>query len=81
MKRALKFQSLVPIRFCGNCVRTTSYLINKLPTRVLQSKCPYEMLDSKLAKIDHFPSEAPPVVTYDHLPEQIVHSPRDEAKF
>jgi len=53
MARALKFQSSVPIRFWGDCVRTTAYLINKLPTRVLQGKCPYEVLHGKPAKIDH----------------------------
>ncbi|XP_019256000.1 PREDICTED: uncharacterized protein LOC109234449 [Nicotiana attenuata] len=30
--RSLIFQSSVPMRFCGDCIRTTAYLINKLPT-------------------------------------------------
>ncbi|XP_070020679.1 uncharacterized protein [Nicotiana sylvestris] len=51
--RALKFQSSVPIRFWGDCARTVIYLINKLPIRILQGKCPYEVLHGKPARIDH----------------------------
>lgn len=51
--RALKFQSLVPMIFWGDCIRTSVYLINKLPKYVLEDKCPYEMLYNKSAKLDH----------------------------
>jgi len=51
--RSLKFQSSVPNRFWGDCVRTVVYLINKLPTPVLQGKTPYEMLYHKPPAYDH----------------------------
>ncbi|XP_019257625.1 PREDICTED: uncharacterized protein LOC109235830 [Nicotiana attenuata] len=51
--RALMFQSYVPMRFWGDCIRTTAYLINKLPTEVLQGKCPYEVLHNKQEKVEH----------------------------
>ncbi|XP_019233151.1 PREDICTED: uncharacterized protein LOC109213779 [Nicotiana attenuata] len=51
--RALMFQSSVPMRFWGDCVRTAAYFINKLTTRVLQRKCSYEMLHNKPTKIEH----------------------------
>ncbi|XP_019248462.1 PREDICTED: uncharacterized protein LOC109227720 [Nicotiana attenuata] len=51
--RALLFQSSVLMRFWGDCVRKATYLINKLPIRVLQGKCPYEILHNKPAKIEH----------------------------
>ncbi|XP_019150951.1 PREDICTED: uncharacterized protein LOC109147749 [Ipomoea nil] len=47
--RALRFQSGIPIQFWGHCVIHTSYLINRLPTEVLNGKTPYEMLTGKTA--------------------------------
>ncbi|XP_075104254.1 uncharacterized protein LOC142178500 [Nicotiana tabacum] len=35
------------------CVKTADYTINKLPTRVLKGKSPYEVLYGKPSKIDH----------------------------
>ncbi|XP_070054809.1 uncharacterized protein [Nicotiana tomentosiformis] len=37
----------------GETVKTAVYLINKLPTRVLDGKSPYEMLHGKPLKIEH----------------------------
>lgn len=51
--RALKFQGSIHRRFWGDCVRTVVYLINKLPTSILQGNSPYELLFGKPAKIDH----------------------------
>lgn len=41
------------MRFWGNCIKIVVYLINKLPTEILEGKCPYEILHNKLAKLDN----------------------------
>ncbi|XP_019257740.1 PREDICTED: uncharacterized protein LOC109235953 [Nicotiana attenuata] len=51
--RALKFQSGVPIRFWGDCVKTAVYVINRLPTPVLEGRTPYELLYGKEPKVDY----------------------------
>jgi len=44
MDRALYFQSKVPIQFKGKCVATTTYLINRVPSPLLNHKSPYQVL-------------------------------------
>ncbi|KAJ9543952.1 LOW QUALITY PROTEIN: hypothetical protein OSB04_023659 [Centaurea solstitialis] len=44
--RALLFQKNVPKHFWGEAVLTATYLINRLPTRVLEFKSPMEVLCS-----------------------------------
>ncbi|XP_075080400.1 uncharacterized protein LOC142165911 [Nicotiana tabacum] len=51
--RALKFQAQVPTRYWGECVEGAVYLINRLPTEVLQGKSPYELLHGRPPSLDH----------------------------
>lgn len=44
--RAMLFQNKVPKKFWGEAVLTASYLINRLPSSVLDSKTPMEVLSS-----------------------------------
>lgn len=45
--RALRFQAALPIEFWGECVLTAAYIINKLPSHVLENKTPHEILLTK----------------------------------
>lgn len=50
--RANKFQGNIPIKFWGECVYVV-YLINRLPTRVLKGKTPYEQFHGHKPILDH----------------------------
>ena len=45
LARAIRFQSHLPIRFC--CIKVVLYLMNRLPSSVIDNKSPYEMLHNK----------------------------------
>lgn len=50
---ALLFQSNLPIKYWGECVLTSTYLINKFPSKVLAGSSPYELLFSKSPSYDN----------------------------
>ncbi|GJR09037.1 retrovirus-related pol polyprotein from transposon TNT 1-94 [Tanacetum coccineum] len=53
MARALLFQANFPLHLWGYCIRTTTYLINRLPSRAIDKKSPYEVLYNSLPSLDH----------------------------
>jgi len=51
--KALRIQAGLPKRFWGECVLTTSYLVNLTPTPILSSNIPYEILFRRPPNYDH----------------------------
>ena len=51
--RALRIQGSIPIEFCGECVLAVVYLINMMPTGVLQGLQPNEVFHKITPHIDH----------------------------
>lgn len=51
--RDLKFQAQIPLKYCGDCLLTSTYLINRLPTQVLSSKSPFECFHGHSPSLDH----------------------------
>ncbi|KAL4285046.1 hypothetical protein GQ457_16G030870 [Hibiscus cannabinus] len=51
--RALFYQARIPIQFWGECVLTATYVINRLPSKILDGKSPYELLHSCLPTYSH----------------------------
>lgn len=44
MARSLRFQSYLPLKFWGECVLTSVYLINRIPSEILKGKAPHDLL-------------------------------------
>lgn len=51
--RALQFQSNLPIRFWGDCVMTTTYLINRTPLKSINFLTPYYKLYKTELDLSH----------------------------
>nr|KYP53678.1 Copia protein [Cajanus cajan] len=51
--RALRFHSGLPIEFWGECVLTAVHIINRLPSKVIGNKTPYEKLMGKKPNYEH----------------------------
>lgn len=53
MARDIRFQSLLPIKFYGICIKVVVYLINRLSSHVIVGKRPCEQLFSKPPNLSH----------------------------
>jgi len=51
--RASRFQAALLVHFWGDCVKTTTYIMNRLPTSVVGNKTPYEILLNKSPNYQH----------------------------
>ncbi|GJX95648.1 putative RNA-directed DNA polymerase [Tanacetum coccineum] len=46
----------IPLKFWSHCVLTAVYLINRLPSSILNSRCPYELVYNKKPSLSHLRS-------------------------
>ncbi|KAJ0809569.1 putative RNA-directed DNA polymerase [Helianthus annuus] len=51
--RALRFEAKLPKKFWGECVLTAAYIINRLPSKIINDKTPYEILHNQKPEYDH----------------------------
>ncbi|KAJ9538497.1 LOW QUALITY PROTEIN: hypothetical protein OSB04_031230 [Centaurea solstitialis] len=51
--RALRFEANLPTTFWGECVLMATYIINRIPSKVINDKTPYEVLFGRLPEYDH----------------------------
>lgn len=51
--RSLKFQAGVPLKFWGEYVDTAVYLLNRIPSKILHYKSPYELLQQLALSLSH----------------------------
>ncbi|GJW99595.1 putative RNA-directed DNA polymerase [Tanacetum coccineum] len=51
--RALRFEANLPKRFWGECVMTAAYIINRLPSKTIDNKTPFEILYEQKPKYEH----------------------------
>ncbi|GJV84864.1 putative RNA-directed DNA polymerase [Tanacetum coccineum] len=47
------FQGGIPLRMWSECILTATYLVNRLPSSVLNEKSPYEMIYRKCPSLSH----------------------------
>ncbi|KAJ9566378.1 hypothetical protein OSB04_002344 [Centaurea solstitialis] len=51
--RALRFEANLPKVFWGECVLTAAYIINRLPSKVIKNKTPYEIIFQQRPDYEH----------------------------
>jgi len=53
VSRALLFQASLPLKYWGECVLTATRIINRMPTKVLKGKTPFEVLHASAPPYNH----------------------------
>jgi len=53
VSRALMFQASLPMKYWGECVLTATHLTNRMPTKLLQGRTPFELLHGTLPNYDY----------------------------
>nr|KAJ0198111.1 hypothetical protein LSAT_V11C700366270 [Lactuca sativa] len=48
-----RFEANLPNRFWGECILTAAYIINRLPSKVIKNKTPYEIVWNQKPQYDH----------------------------
>lgn len=51
--RALRFEANIPKRFWVEYILTVAYIINRLPSKVIKNKTPYELVWNQKPQYDH----------------------------
>uniref|UniRef100_A0A251S5C6 Putative ribonuclease H-like domain-containing protein n=1 Tax=Helianthus annuus TaxID=4232 RepID=A0A251S5C6_HELAN len=51
--RALRFEANLPKKFWGECVMTAAYIINRLPSKTIDNKTPFEILFEEKPEYEH----------------------------
>ncbi|KAL0430251.1 UNVERIFIED_CONTAM: Retrovirus-related Pol polyprotein from transposon RE1 [Sesamum radiatum] len=54
MARSLLFQASLPEKFWGDCILAATYIINRIPSQILNWTTPYQLLFNKAPSYDHF---------------------------
>lgn len=50
--RSIMFQASLPRKFWGECVQAATYIINRLPSKVINNKTPFEIVFGKEPNYD-----------------------------
>ncbi|GJU85803.1 putative RNA-directed DNA polymerase [Tanacetum coccineum] len=54
LARSLMFEGGIPLRFWSDCVLTALYLLNRLPSSVLNGKSPFELVYKRKPNLSYF---------------------------
>ncbi|GJS44908.1 cysteine-rich receptor-like protein kinase 8 [Tanacetum coccineum] len=65
--RALRFQANFSIHFWGHCILTSTYLINRLPSKPIHNKTPFECLHGTPPPLDHLRVIGCQIFAHQHL--------------